>query len=208
MQFTFIKNIIEQIRSLAVVDIRWLNTLIQAIGIELLFVLLVPVIGLLVNEIIVGGVRGAVARAIGSKTELVLGSYLLAPGVVIHESSHALFALVTGAKVTEVAFFNPDGRSLGHVCYYTRGPALFAALQNSLSACAPVVTGLLLSLLIVGKVFPLLTEVWQWCVVIYVLVSIVFHMNMSKADLSNYFRGAWVLVLITLPFCFAYLMLH
>lgn len=208
MQFTIIEKIIEQIRCLTLVNVHWLNVLLQALCIEVAIVLLIPAIGLIVNEILVFGLRESFAKMLGPDVEWVISNYLLVIGVVIHELSHALFAFVTGAKVTEVAIFKPDGKSLGHVCYYTRGPAVLAAVQNSLGACAPVVTGLILSSLIIVIVFPLLTAIWQKCVAIYILVSIIFHMNMSRADLENYFRGAWVLILFALPFCFAYLMLN
>ena len=40
-------------------------------------------------------------------------------GVFHHELSHALLATVTGAKVTKIVFFHPDGDRLGYVTYST-----------------------------------------------------------------------------------------
>jgi len=201
------KEIIELIRLLTPFDNGWLNALIQAAALELILALLIPVLGSVVEAVIVKGVRGAASKALGIKMEYIISNYILAAGVIIHELSHALFALLTGAKVTEVALFKPDGNSLGHVCYCTRGPAVSSALQNCLGSCAPVVTGLILSALMVTKVYPSLTVAWQKWFAIYLLVSMVFHMNMSEADLKNYFKGAGVLILFALPFCFLYMLL-
>jgi len=201
-----LQDLIELIKLITPVENSWLNTLIQTLIFEAVMVLIIPLIGILINSVIVKGIRRIIASIIGCRLEFIISNYLFAIGVVIHELSHALFAFVTGAKITEIALFKPDDNSLGHVCYVPRGPALFRALQNSLSSCAPVVTGLILSTLMVIKLFPALTVTWQWVLTIYLLASIVFHMTMSGADLKNYFRGVGVLLLFALPFCFVFLM--
>jgi len=201
-----IKEIIELIQRLTPVDNGLLNVLIQAAVFEVIMLLLIPAFGGVVNAVIVKGIRGIASKILGPRIEYIISNYILFVGVVIHELSHALFALITGAKVTEVALFRPNGDTLGHVCYYNRGSAFAVALQDCLGACAPVVSGLILSTLIVSKVFPVLTLAWQKIAVVYLLVSIVFHMSMSEADLKNYFKGAWVLFLFALPFCFAYML--
>jgi len=199
-------ELIELLQNLTPAENGLLNILIQAAVLEAVIVLLIPALGTAVNAVIVKGVRGVAVRLLGSRIEYFVSNYFLFVGVVIHELSHALFAFLTGAKVTEVAVFRPEGNALGHVCYYTRGPRILAALQNGLSSCAPVVTGLVVSALLTVKVFPVLTAPWQRGAVIYLLVAVVFHMNMSKADLKNYFKGAGVLVPVALPFCFLYLL--
>lgn len=38
----------------------------------------------------------------------------VAPGVIVHELSHAFFCLLTGAKITKISFFEKDGGSVTH----------------------------------------------------------------------------------------------
>ena len=51
-------------------------------------------------------------------------------GVFHHELSHALLATVTGAKVTKIVFFHPDGDRLGYVEYVTRGNIIMRSIQG------------------------------------------------------------------------------
>jgi len=178
-----------------------LNTIIQAIVFEVAMFLSVPLLGIVIEGIVVRGIRRIIAKLITGAGEYVFTSYILFIGVVIHELSHAFFALITGAKITEVALFKPEGGSLGHVSFVARGNAFFQALQNSFSACAPVVVGIIITSLIALRLFPVLNATWQWIVVIYLFVSVLFHMNMSGADLKCYFKGALPLLLLALPVC-------
>ena len=175
------------------------NLIIDALLFEIAAFIAVPLAGIIVNSVIVSGIRRIVARIVGNKFEFILSNYFLFIGVVIHELSHALFALITGAQVTEVALFNPDGKSLGHVNFVPRGDTFVRALQSSFSSCAPVVVGIISSYFIITKLFPMLSELWHWIVCIYILVSIVFHMDMSPQDLKIYFKGAVPLLCIFLP---------
>ena len=43
--------------------------------------------------------------------------FILAPGVVIHELSHAVGCLLVGAKIKEIKLFSPKGDSLGYVSH-------------------------------------------------------------------------------------------
>ena len=56
-----------------------------------------------------------VGMILAPKVAMAMVNYLFMPGVVIHEMAHAFMALVTGAKVTEIALFKKQDDSLGHV---------------------------------------------------------------------------------------------
>ena len=148
---------------------------------------------MIVLGLIASGIEQLINRAfgmvLGSGFAFVFSNFLTFPGTVLHELSHAFVATITGAKVTEISFFD-FGPSLGHVSYRPRGNKFFCALQNSLTACAPVISGCIaLSLLfiLISKVESVLATIG----VIYLIVCVIDHMTMSITDIINYFRGIW-----------------
>ena len=124
-------------------------------------------------------------------------NYLFFPGVMIHETAHALFALLTGAKVTEVALFKKDGNSLGHVSIQHRGGAVLVATQSIFISSAPMFVGAavvyLCYRLITGGVLPYL---WLKILVGYLGVAMFFHMTMSSQDIKVYVKGIPIFMLI------------
>lgn len=77
-------------------------------------------------------------------------------GVFHHELSHALLATVTGAKVTKIVFFHPDGDRLGYVEYVTRGNIIMRSIQQALAS----ITGILRC---IDKCGYLLLSYCLWC---------------------------------------------
>jgi len=192
------------IASLEFVQNGFINSAIQALIFEIVLFLSVPIIGIIINSIVVGGIRRIISKVIGRKAEFVFSNYILFFGVVIHELAHALFALITGAKIEQIALFRPQGDSLGYVSYRPRGNTFAKAIQNSLSACAPVIIGIVILSLLVYSIFPIIAATWQWILVIYIFISVLFHMNMSKVDLKCYFAGMLPTILVVLPFSLVY----
>lgn len=83
------------------------------------------------------------ATAFGAKCAMFLDSKLMFIGVVHHELSHALFAVLTGAKLKKVRLFKlntKDGR-LGYVEFIPRGRKLSQLLQKGLTSIAPIIMG-------------------------------------------------------------------
>lgn len=131
----------------------------------------------------------------GYKAAFNIVNYVTIPGTIIHELSHALFAVITGAKVKEISFFDNDKKTLGHVTYQAKGPFFLQAVQHSLTACAPIIVGLA-SFVLISYLF--LTTVYGTSVqifFIYLAVSIVNHSSMSIADLKLYFKGIWAVAI-------------
>lgn len=149
---------------------------------------------ILLLGLIMEGIAQAVTMLIGLVTGGVVAfgirTYLTYIGTVIHEFSHALFALLTGAKVNKITLI-PRGTTLGSVEYTPRGPKFFQGLQQSLSAVAPTIVGTVLLFLLFTKVHPLLSEVWHYVLFYYLALSILFHMDLSLADLENFVAGFW-----------------
>ena len=123
-------------------------------------------------------------------------NYITAPGVVWHELSHALAALITLAKIDKVELYHRTEEGLGGVYFHTRGGIIMQSIQTAVISCAPVVTGILaifgaFSLYNMGTI-PLLA----WIPIGYLLICIVLHMTMSKQDILIYIRGIWLFFIV------------
>lgn len=121
-------------------------------------------------------------------------NYITFPGTFLHEISHFLFALFTGAKVSKLVLFETNGDSLGHLEYIPRGPWFLKALQNALASVAPPVVGLVLGYFLLQYIVSGSHTFWGYVGLWYLLVSLVNHSTMSGADLKIYFKNVWILL--------------
>ncbi|MBP5271899.1 MAG: M50 family metallopeptidase [Clostridia bacterium] len=154
---------------------------------------LVPVAVLalgVVMEFIAQAITVVISFVTGPILAFAIRTYATYIGTVVHEFSHAAFALATGAKVNKITLI-PHGTTLGSVEYTPRGNSFFQGLQKSLSAVAPTLVGTLLLFLLFTEVRPQLTEVWHHVLFWYLALSILFHMDLSLTDLRNFFSGIW-----------------
>lgn len=161
--------------------------------------LLVPAvifgIGLIV-EWIGNVIAGILARLFGGKVAFFIRNRLTFIGTVHHELAHALFALISGAKVTKVELFHVRGQQLGCVEFYPRGNAFTRAIQMTLSSIAPVVCGGI-SLCVLSWLWCYRCVLaWHYVLVGYLMISIIFHMNMSTQDIKNAWKGMPLTMLI------------
>lgn len=82
--------------------------------------------------------------------------YLVAPGVVCHETGHALGCLLTGTRIVEFVPFRPQGDTLGYVRHEVR-PGVWPQMAEFFIATGPVWFGcgliMLLSYLLAGPDF-------------------------------------------------------
>ena len=120
--------------------------------------------------------------------------YVTFPGIVIHELSHFIFAVITGAEVRDISFFEDDDGRLGHVTTRARGPWFIVAVQYTLIAIAPVIVGLTLGFLLLRYIFAeqhsLGMNIGLW----YLIICLINHSTMSKSDIEGYFRGVLIFV--------------
>lgn len=156
--------------------------------------LFVVVVGLLLDLIANVELRG-LRRFFGDRVAVNFFNYWTFPGLLMHELAHALVAIFTGARVLEFHLFDKDGDSLGHVTYQNRGLIIMRAVQDTFIACAPVVAGIVLGVVVLWHIFCENHAVWVDVLLWYLFVSIVNHASMSRQDLKNYFGGVWIFVL-------------
>ena len=171
-----------------------LNRLAIASIIALAGILSVILIGSLIDQIKKFEYR-SLANASGDNLAKLIVFRLTFPGTVIHEFSHAMFAFITGAKVTKIQCFSIKKNTLGYVTYQTRGSKLQQMTQHGLSACAPVISGLILTPIFFSLMMNT-SSMSLKILALYMMVSIVNHMNMSWPDIKQYVKGMPVLFII------------
>lgn len=141
-------------------------------------------------------------RCFGSWFMRFFHNRLTFPGLVMHECAHASFALLSGAKVTEISVFD-SGTTIGHIRHINRGPAVLQAIQNVLVSCAPTVVGVVLGYFMFISILNGSNSLWVDVLFLYFEVCILNHVSMSDVDLQYYISNVWVFI----PFLFLFFML-
>lgn len=151
----------------------------------------------LVMELFAQAITTVIALVTGPLIAFGIRTYATYIGTVIHEFAHATFAFLTGAKVKKITLI-PHGTTLGSVEYTPRGNKFLQGIQQSLSAVAPTIVGTALLWVLFTQVHPLLSEAWHYVLFYYLALSILFHMDLSLADLRNFFSGILSFLALTL----------
>ena len=164
------------------------NIILVALFCTIVLILIIFVIGRLIDiltQLIVMGL----SKLMGGKVARFIANWLTFIGVIHHELAHALFALITGAKVTKVSLFKPKGNSLGSVEMAPRGNKLMQSLQCTLSAIAPMVLGTVTEFILFYVVKNKELSLGVTILLIYCMISILIHMTMSWADIKSAVKG-------------------
>ncbi|MCR5733262.1 MAG: M50 family metallopeptidase [Lachnospiraceae bacterium] len=147
---------------------------------------------LLAVGLVISGISSLISRIlsmiIGSEASFVFCNYVTWPGTVHHEFSHALAAILTGAKVTRISLV-PHGDMLGEVDFIARGGRILIGLQMTFISIAPIVCGMITESVLYTRVFPLCDSWWKYALLFYFAVSILLHMTLSRLDLENLSKG-------------------
>ncbi|MEX0380044.1 metalloprotease family protein [Leuconostoc sp. MS02] len=108
-------------------------------------------------------------------------------GVVIHELSHLLVALIFNHKIVNFKLWQiSDDGVLGYVNHTYNPKSFYQRLGNVFIGLAPI--------LVLTLVFYALTKItydslWQISVIIFFLPSFILGFNLSKADWINFWYG-------------------
>lgn len=159
----------------------------------------VIVIGYLIEKLEYAQIN-FLSKIFGIKIALFFTNYVTFVGTVIHEYSHALFAMLSGAKVTKIRCFEIFNKErLGSVEFYMTGGKIRQRIQLAFTSCAPVVMGLIIESILI-KILMLNPDMHVGFKVLiwYFIISVGDHMSMSDVDIKNYCKGLVVLV----PFTF------
>ncbi len=145
-------------------------------------------------------IEGALRRLLGARAAIFVGYYLTIIGTLHHELAHALGYLLTGGQVHRISILpkaQPDGSiRLGYVIGSSRGPWLLRAIQDTVSATAPLSLGFLTIYLLVRFALPRASGAAITAFLYYILVSIALHMELSREDLKTLARGLFPVLLL------------
>lgn len=126
-------------------------------------------------------------------------------GVAYHELSHALFAWITGGKVTDINLRRrdmPDGSAvLGSVTFVPSALPVLAAIQAVACGIAPAVMGLIGMTCIALFAFPTCTQWWQWVIWIYLFACLLLHSDLSPQDIRSATPGIPILAVLLFAIC-------
>ena len=173
-------------------DIKYENFLHSDIGKMLFFVVVIVLVSFLINYFLSHSVIGSGYRV------------FVAPGVIIHEFSHAIFCVLTGAKIRSISLFDKDGGRVEH-----EKPKI-PVLGQILISLSPILIGTLiiyfLSKMIglkdIGIQFNSLadiniynyfvtvinnlkfSDIKTW-IIMYVIISVAVTMTPSTKDIAN-----------------------
>lgn len=171
------------------------NNLINATVNTLSILLAVFLIGLFI-ELLQKCINILFCKLFGRKFTYIFFNKITFLGVMHHELSHALFVILTGAKLEEVHLFKVDeaDNSLGSVTYSARGPLILRCFQYILIAIAPVICG---SLSIFCILYFIHFDVW-WKFIIFgfILFCIFIHMNSSTQDIKIALKGVPIVLFL------------
>lgn len=152
----------------------------------------ISVVAFILGCCLLGKLLDSIIRAVISHT----GNWLINLtfiGVFHHELSHALLALLTGAKINSITLFrlsHKDGK-LGEVKFTPRGLGITQAFQVVLTSIAPMLMGTLSLWLLLLHAIPSAVEsksVIPATVLGYLAFSIFIHMSLSSQDIKNILR--------------------
>ena len=196
---------------------------------SLLFWVMILAVGLLpwlvtayLLQLISNSLRQALARLLGGNGYI----YITAPGVAVHELSHAFFCVVFRHKVTEMKLFSPqqDG-TLGYVSHTYNAGSYYQRAGNFFIGTGPIWGGLVTlflfsKLLLPSAMFPSSPSItdnisaflggffsmtawscWTFYVWLYVALAIGSHITLSRPDLTGAKDGFLMLCGIILGCC-------
>ena len=157
-------------------------------------VTLIITMSVIIIGFIIGRIELCQLKLLSDKTGSKIASFICNrctfPGTIIHELAHALFAVLTGAKVLKIKCFEmfAHGR-LGHVDFALRGNKIKQMFQLSFISCAPVVVGMFLEYILIKVVFTYDLSIWIQILLWYLIISVADHTSMSSVDIKNYVKG-------------------
>lgn len=150
----------------------------------------------------------------------------VAPGIVLHELSHALLCVLTGAKISKISFFDRDGGEVKHTAsaipiigqvLISLAPFFFGALAIYFCSRMLGISGVDVSSIDISKdgllhyftqnISNLKLNDFKTYIILYLVISIAVTMTPSWQDLRNIFLSS-ILIFIVSYFLIHYKVLY
>lgn len=166
--------------------------------------------------------RNSMARLLGDNAYI----YLTAPGVAIHELSHAFFCLVFRHKINEMKLFSPeDDGTLGYVNHSYNPENYYQRTGNFFIGTGPIWGGIFVlylfsKILLPKTMLPFSSSIadnlsaflggffsvsswtdWKFYVWLYIALTVSSHITLSKPDLDGAKDGLLILCAIVMIAC-------
>lgn len=162
-------------------------------------------------------VNRGLAKRFGPKIANFYNCEITFIGVIHHELSHAILALLTGARIEKICLYRfpwtrkrqreeMDESCLGYVMYSCRGIFPIPQIQNLLSGIAPIILGTVSTFFCgryllyswqIGSWTALFTNPWNY-LILYLMVSIAHHACPSGQDMKNARVGLVIVFIVGL----------
>ena len=141
--------------------------------------------------------------------------FVTAPGVVVHELSHAAACIIFRHSIAEMCLFSPrDDGTLGYVIHTYDPSCTYQRIGNFFIGVAPIIGGvstlsILSSLLLPDNIaenfFVMLSSKWFWSrcqtwLWFYASICVASHVTLSEEDLHGAADGVALLVGVILLF--------
>lgn len=183
----------------------WQQDVVSSLVFVVCFLMIIPIIGSIVRKFAVFQIN-CLSKLVGVRFAEFICNRLLFLGTVIHELSHALFAVLSGAQVLKVrclTLFSKD--TLGYVQFATRGRPVKRSFQMAFIGCAPTIVGCLIVYIMISNWNQIAISFPVQVFLVYFGISVADHMSMSSSDVQNYIKGCPLVFLLmfalTMGFC-------
>jgi hypothetical protein len=176
---------------------------------------------------LLGWLLGLAQRLVDGMLSAFFGSFVVRnwstvflPGVVMHESAHAVFLTVTGAQVTEVVvregtrhpwtLYRRRGSLptpchaaglAGHVSYRRRGGFVLESFQRVLGSLAPTIVGIACIAACGNALASICTLWWHYAFFVYLLICALNGATLSAVDIREMLPGIPLCMLILFLVC-------
>lgn len=184
--------------------------------------LLAGVLPLIVTALVMQQYSNLLRRQLAGVLGIKGYIYLTAPGVMVHELSHALFCIIFRHKILKMKLFSPEADgTLGYVNHSYNPARLYQRIGNFFIGTGPVWGGCAVLWLISYWLLPefmlhgygiaesfhsfidgvftlgfwLRWQSWLW---LYLALTVASHITLSPPDLKGAADGLWVIVVVVM----------
>lgn len=186
--------------------------ILKIVGMVLLALLIIPMLAAGLISVLTTRANTKLLSRFGERTPLILGWF----GVIVHELSHALMAIIFRHQIDQIKLLqNPfskdhNGR-LGYVSHAWDPTSRYQTIGNFFIGMAPIFGVSLVMWLITKLLWPTIFELnqlgwrvlltgswWQILIWLYLVVNLTLALNMSDADWQNTRSGMLLYCLVLL----------